>query len=146
MHRVPLLIATAVIEAGAGLVLLCFPSVAFSLLLGVDRPTPESAFVAPVAGAVLLCLGIACWTARKHTQSREATAVIAVMLLYNILIAALLAYAGTRLKMAGVALWPAVGLHAGMAVWCVACLPTKSRIEDAEKRDNRSARYPESQP
>jgi Kef-type K+ transport system membrane component KefB len=122
MHRARLLIATAVIEAGAGLMLLCFPAEAFALLLGIDRPTPESTFIARVAGAVLLFLGVACWQKRKDDRSREATAVIAAMLLYNILVAALLAYAGAKLEMAGVALWPAVGLHTALAVWCTACL------------------------
>ncbi len=122
MHRASLLTATAVIEVGAGLVLLCLPSVAFVLLLGVEPSAPASTSIARIAGGALFSLGAACWFGRKKAWRRSTTAVIAVMLLYNVLIDALLAYAGTRLKMAGVLLWPAVVLHAVMAGWCLACL------------------------
>jgi hypothetical protein len=44
------------------------------------------------------------------------------MLFYNFAVAALLAFAGLGLGLHGVALWPAVVLHAVMAVWCTACL------------------------
>jgi hypothetical protein len=47
---------------------------------------------------------------------------IAAMLLYNVATAAALAFAGIGLRLHGIALWPAVVLHAAMAVWCVACL------------------------
>jgi Kef-type K+ transport system membrane component KefB len=145
MHRARLLIVTAVIAAGAGLVLLFFPAVAFLLLFRVDRPTPESAFVAPVAGALLLFFGVACCSARKRLRSREATAVIAVMLLYNILIAAILAYAEGALKMVGIVLWPAVGLHTMLAVWCLACLLVRPGNNCGEVHGDRSKKYPEYQ-
>jgi hypothetical protein len=44
------------------------------------------------------------------------------MFLYNVAVAALLAFAGVGLGLRGIALWPAVILHAAMAVWCVPCL------------------------
>jgi hypothetical protein len=44
------------------------------------------------------------------------------MLLYNVAVTALLAFASVGLALHGVALWPAVVLHSAMTVWCVACL------------------------
>ena len=44
------------------------------------------------------------------------------MLMYNIVATAVLAFAGIGLGLHGVALWPAVILHAAMALWCLACL------------------------
>jgi hypothetical protein len=41
------------------------------------------------------------------------------MLLYNLVTVSVLAFAGIGLKLHGVALWPAVVLHAVMAVWCI---------------------------
>ena len=50
------------------------------------------------------------------------------MLLYNIAVAAVLAYAGIGLGLRGAALWPALILPAAMAAWCIACLRVKDRI------------------
>jgi hypothetical protein len=47
---------------------------------------------------------------------------VAAMLLYNIATVTVLAFAGIGFGLHGVALWPAVVLHAVMAVWCVTCL------------------------
>ncbi len=44
------------------------------------------------------------------------------MLMYNIPVTAVLAFAGIGLGLHGVALWPAVVLHAAMAIWCIVCL------------------------
>ena len=44
------------------------------------------------------------------------------MLIYNVVATTVLAFAGICLGLHGVALWPAVVLHAAMGAWCVACL------------------------
>ena len=44
------------------------------------------------------------------------------MLLYDVAAVAILAFAGFGFGLHGVALWPAVVLHAVLTVWCVACL------------------------
>jgi hypothetical protein len=44
------------------------------------------------------------------------------VLIYDLAAAAVLAYAGLFLDMAGLALWPAVALHAALAFWCVVCI------------------------
>jgi hypothetical protein len=113
---------TAVIELGAGLALLCFPSSTVALLVGAPLETAPALTVARVGGAGLLALGVACWLAQGDTQSRAAKGLIAAMLLYDIAAAGVLAFAGLGFGLHGVALWPAVVLHAVMSVWCVAWL------------------------
>src|SRR5277367_3472112 len=111
---------TALIELGAGLALLCFPSATVALLVGAPLETSAALTVARVGGAGLLALGVACWLARDDTQSRAARGLVAAMLLYDVAAVVILAFAGISLGLRGVALWPAVVLHAAMAAWCVA--------------------------
>jgi len=120
-----LLIVTAVIEAATGVVLLLLPSTVVSILIGASLDTLGGLVVARIAGAALLSLGVACWLARSDGQSRAATGLVAGMLLYNLGAVGILASAGIGSGLAGVALWPAVVLHAAMAVWCIACLRSK---------------------
>ena len=120
-----LLTLTAVIEAGTGLVLVAFPSLLATLLLGSPLDTSVAVIVARVAGAALLALGVACWFARDAGQSRAATGLVVGMLLYNLAAVVILASAGIGSGLVGVALWPAVVLHAGMGGWCVACLRSR---------------------
>lgn len=117
-----LLIATAGIEAATGLALLVLPSLVVSLLLGASLDAPSALVVARVAGVALLSLSVACWLARNDEWSRSAAGVVTAMLLYNVAIASVLAYAGTGLNLSGIGLWPAVVLHAALAAWCIACL------------------------
>jgi hypothetical protein len=117
-----LLKLTAIIETATGLGLVAVPSVIVRLLLGSELGTSAAVMLARVAGAALLALGVACWLARDDTQSRAARGLVVAMLMYNIAATAVLAFAGIGLGLHGVALWPAVVLHAAMAVWCVACL------------------------
>jgi hypothetical protein len=115
-------IASAMIELGAGLALLSYPSVAVALLVGAPLEGPAALAVARVCGAALLALGVACWLARGDTQGRAANGLVAAMLVYDIAVAALLAFAAIGNGLYGVALWPAVILHTVMSAWCVACL------------------------
>jgi len=117
---------TAVAEVGAGLALLACPSATVTLLVGAPLETPAALSVARIGGAALLALGVACWLSRDDTQSRAARGLVAAMLLYNVAAAAVLAFAGISFGMHGVALWPAVVLHALLAVWCATCLCFKS--------------------
>jgi hypothetical protein len=118
----PLQITSAMIELGAGLALLSYPSVAVALLVGARLEEPAALTVARVCGAALLTLGIACWLTRGDAQSRAANGLVAAMLLYDIAVAAILAFAAIGNGLHGAALWPAVILHTAMSVWCVACL------------------------
>jgi len=114
----------AAMEVAIGLALLGSPTLPVSLLLGVSLDTAGSLMVARVAGAALLSLGVACWHARDDGQSRAMRGLLAAMLLYNVAVAALLAFAGLGLGLAGVGLWPTVVVHAALAVCCIACLRT----------------------
>jgi hypothetical protein len=108
----------AVIEAATGAALLIAPAFVASLLLGAALDTTIAQVLGRVAGAALLALGIACWFARAG--KRAALGVGLAMLLDNGAVAAVLAYAGARLGLAGMLLWPAVILHAALAACCAA--------------------------
>jgi quinol-cytochrome oxidoreductase complex cytochrome b subunit len=114
--------ATSVIEAGAGIALLCFPSTAAQLLLGAPLEAPAALTVARVGGAALLTLGVAAWLARSDRQSPASRGFITAMVLYNLAAAFILGGAGVGSQQVGIALWPAVVLHAAMTVWCVVSL------------------------
>jgi hypothetical protein len=113
------LIATALIECGAGLSLVCLPALTIWLVLGVRSPSPEALVVGPLGGMGLCALGIACWLARDDDGSRSQRGLVCGMLLYNVGACLVLGVAGSMLGMSGVALWPAVVLHAAMTMWCV---------------------------
>jgi hypothetical protein len=93
-----------------------------ALLVGTPLEGPAGLTAARVCGAALLTLAVACWLARGDTQSRAANGLVAAMLLYDVAVAAILAFAAIGNRLYGVALWPAVILHTVMSVWCVACL------------------------
>jgi hypothetical protein len=123
---------TAVIEAGAGLALLCLPSAAAKLLLGAPLQEPAAFTVARVGGAGLFTLSIACWLASSDTQSSAARGLTTAMVVYNLGVALILGAAGLRLPPVGVILWPAVVLHTAMTAWCIMTVRYLSHAEDPE--------------
>lgn len=96
--------ATAVIEAGAGLALGCLPSAVVALLLGSGLDSPVTVVLGRLTGAALLALGVACWLARGDAQSRAARGLIAAMAVYNLGAVALFAFASFGLGLHGIAL------------------------------------------
>jgi hypothetical protein len=119
------LIATTLIEAGAGVALIVSPALTASILIGAPFDTPADSVVGRVAGAALLALAVACWQARNDEGSRAVTGIVSGMLVYNAGTVFVLACAGIVWRLAGIGLWPAVALHAAMAVWCVSCILIK---------------------
>ena len=117
-----LLIVTALIETPIGVTLLGSPAPVVALLLGVSLEAPAELVVGRIAGAALLSLGGACWLARDDGPSRARRGLVAAMLLYNCTAAAVLAHAAAGVRLVGVLMWPAVVLHAALAVWSVANL------------------------
>ena len=110
---------SAVIELGAGLALLVFPSAMVNLLLGSPLDALAAIALGRLTGAALLALGVACWLARGDTLGCAARGLVVAMLVYNIGAVVVLGVAGVQLPTTGIALWPAVILHAMMAIWCV---------------------------
>src|SRR4029453_7137522 len=117
-----LLIVTALAETATGLMLLVSPTLVVAFLLGASLDAPAALVVARVAGAALLSLGSACWLARTDGPNRAVAGLVAALLLYNSVAVAVLANAGAGARLVGVLTWPAVALHAALAVWCIACL------------------------
>src|SRR4051812_47071649 len=113
-----LLMVTALIEVGAGIALLFCPSATAALLLGSPLDHATAMAVGRVAGAALLALGVACWLAQHDEKSVAARGLITAMVIYNLGTVVILAVVGIRSQAAGIALWPAVGLHAAMTAWC----------------------------
>jgi hypothetical protein len=117
-----LLIVTASVETPIGVLLLLSPALVVAFLLGASLDAPAALVVARLAGAALLSLGGACWLARDDGPSRARRGLVAAMLLYNAVAVAILASAGAGARLVGVLTWPAVVLHAALAVWCIASL------------------------
>jgi hypothetical protein len=102
----------AVTEAATGLVLLLDPALVAALLLGAEL-SGAGVMVARCFGIALLALGLACWPSAGGTPPA-----LRAMLAYNILIAVYLSYLGTD-GLTALLLWPAVGLHAIVALLLV---------------------------
>ena len=115
-----LLAITGIIETATGLALLVLPATVVRLLLGSPLESSPEIVIARVAGAALLALGVACWLGRNDIHSAAARGLVAAMLLYNVGAVVILGAAGVNGQNVGIALWPAVLLHAAMSVWCVA--------------------------
>ncbi|HEV7475691.1 MAG TPA: hypothetical protein VGN90_16675 [Pyrinomonadaceae bacterium] len=127
MKTKPILSVSAVIEVGAGLALLVSPALAVSILIGAPFDSPADSIVGRVAGAALIALGLACWSARDDGLSRAAKGLVAAMLFYNVVAVLMIAGAGIFWHLFGIGLWPAVVLHAAMGIWCLARLLTERR-------------------
>jgi hypothetical protein len=121
-------IVTAILEAATGLILVLVPEVLLALLLGIKEASTDTRSVGRVAGAALLAIATSSWLARADSRTRAQLALVAGLLVYNSLVAVLLAIAGSVLAMAGVLLWPTVVAHSALAAWCVACLRGGPRI------------------
>jgi hypothetical protein len=117
-----LLTATAVLEVGAGLALVAFPSPAAMFFIGAPLTTPAALMVARVGATGLLALGVACWLARGEAFNGAARALVAGMLLYNAGVGFVVANAAIGLQPVRVAMWAVVVLHAAMAGWCIRLL------------------------
>jgi len=127
-----LLIATALVETPFGVMLLLSPALVVPFLLGTSIDAPAALVVARIAGAALLSLGGACWLARDDGPSRARYGLVAAMLLYNCAAGAVLVHAAAGVRLVGVLMWPAVALHAALAVWCIACLRSDQQTRRGE--------------
>ena len=79
----PFFYATAVVELGAGVVLLAAPAAVIRLLFGSAVAIFPAVGIARVAGVALLALAAACWWARADQASAAAKGLVGAMLIYN---------------------------------------------------------------
>jgi hypothetical protein len=95
----------AIAEVATGLGLLIVPSLVGQLLLGAEL-TGAAIPIARVTGIALIALGVACWPGPP----------LAGMLVYTLLVMLYLAYIGIGGEWVGPLLWPAVAVHAMLAL------------------------------
>ena len=105
------LAAACTAEAATGIALLLAPSFVASILLGADLNAP-ALVVGRIAGVALIALAIACWPKAKHAQGSA----YGGMILYNILVALLLAGAALEGAAHSQWLWPTIILHGIMTM------------------------------
>ena len=110
---------TALIEVVGGLAMASLPALAIRLLLGVGEPSPQALVVSRMGGAALLGIAVACWLGRDDPGSNSQRGLLWAALVYNVGAFVAMSFSASVLRMAGVALWPFVGLHAVMTFWCV---------------------------
>ena len=115
-------VISAIGEIGIGIALMAMPEMLATMLVGASLESFGGVFVARLAGAALISLGIICLLGSFDADSRAAQAIAAGMLFYNIAAAALLVYARIGADMSGVGLVPAAVIHALLAIYCVVCL------------------------
>lgn len=111
-----ILVFTAVVEVPTGLALMADPALVVALLIGAPLSGAGVA-AGRCFGIALLALGLACWPDRLRSDgnSRPGRAMFA----YNALVALYLGYLGFVGHASGVLLWPAVALHAAVALMLV---------------------------
>ncbi len=100
---------SAVVEIATAATLLFDPAIVARLLLGADVGG-LAVVIGRCFGLALLGLGLACLPHRGGSSGRPG------MLIYNAFIAAYLAYLAAAANLRGPLLWPAVVLHAAVAV------------------------------
>jgi hypothetical protein len=119
-----ILAVAAVVEAGTGVALMLAPAIVIALLLGTNEAGVSIA-LARFLGIALLALGLTCWPRGLHA-SRD-SGPFQGMLTYNLLVALFLAYLGTLGHLGGLLLWPAVVLHASVAMLLIRAGQTERR-------------------
>jgi hypothetical protein len=107
-----LLILAAVSEGLTGLILLVYPPIVTRLLFDSDI-AGVGVLMSRLAGISLIALGVACWPERNMLRA------LFGMLTFGLLAMLYLIYVGAN-GQAGILLWPAVLVHAGLSfllVW-----------------------------
>ena len=98
-------------EATTGLVLLAYPPIVVRLLFGAETMGP-GVVMSRIAGIALIGLGVACWPGKTCLQPLYG------MLAYSTLVTLYLIVVGLG-GAAGILLWPAVAVHAGLSILLV---------------------------
>jgi Ca2+/Na+ antiporter len=103
----------AVVEIATGLALMIDPAIVVKLLLGAEVSGIGS-LLGRFFGIALLALGMACWPGKQCSDSNSPA--FRAMLIYNALITLYLTYLGTVGHLQGLLMWPAMALHAIVAL------------------------------
>jgi Ca2+/Na+ antiporter len=115
-NRRKILAFAAIVEVGTGLALMVDPAIVAALLVGADL-SGVGAVLGRCFGIALVAVGLACWP--RPQRAEDDSPAFRAMLTYNALIALYLAYLGTLGHLGGFLLWPAVVLHAVVALLLV---------------------------
>ena len=109
-----LLTTSASFETGAGLALLSWPRTVMRLLLGV-APRGSGVAASRALGLGLLSLGLACLPRGRARHRPASVRAVRALLGYNALAAACLSLVRASGRHRGIALMPAIVLHAAFA-------------------------------
>jgi len=110
---------TALIESVTGLILLISPSFLVFALLGSSLDGAAGLLLGRIAGIALISLGTVSWLARKDEKSVSSKGIAVALLLYNIVVAFLLAYTGLNSSQLELPLWSVVVVHLLLAIWLI---------------------------
>jgi riboflavin transporter FmnP len=121
------LLVKAVVELLAGLAFALFPSRLFFILLGVPLDASGS-YAFRMFGGAIFAIGVACWLSREDSASTAARGLITATALYDFVFVAILLAARFAGGLSGIALWPTVVLHLGLAISCLFCLRRDSVV------------------
>jgi hypothetical protein len=113
-------VATAVMEAAAGLALLVTPTLVIPLLVA-GPVTSTHVALGRLAGAALLSLGAACWRARADAGSAASSALVVGMSVYNAAVIAIV-LTGSFGSPSRPILCVVTLVHGAMSAWCVSLL------------------------
>lgn len=116
-----LILVKFVVEVLAGLAFLIFPSTLFFILLGVPLDA-SGAYAFRMFGGAIFAIGVACWLAREDSASTAARGLIAATAFYDFVFVAILLAARFVGGLSGLALWPTVVFHLGLAFSSLFCL------------------------
>jgi hypothetical protein len=122
------LLITAVVELAAGLALLIAPGALVGWILGALPSAPEALLLARWIGVALIVIGVASGLARDDPGGLARRGVLCAVVLYDVAAALLLISAAVGPRLAGPLLWPAVALHAALAVWGLRCRTERARL------------------
>ena len=103
----------SIVEVATGFALLMNPRFVVGLLVGPNLPDQDIP-MGRLPGIAILALGLACWPSEAAAEG--ASAASRGMLVYNVLIASFLVYLFKVGHLGGPLLWPAVVLHAAVAL------------------------------
>jgi hypothetical protein len=82
----------------------------------------SGAYAFRMFGGAIFAIGIACWLSREDSTSAAARGLIIATAFYDFVFVAILVASRFVGGLSGIALWPTVVLHLGLAVSCLFCL------------------------